>query len=233
MKNKIRVCILFLIIIFTAGCSVEYDLTVNEDYSVSEKVIASENTNKMESITRQKGDKAVNYLYNMFKRKDSTDKVNTVKKEDVTTSTVSTYHSDIIEYSNNFKSDVFEKVNVQKNNGEVLITANQSIPLSKNTNYSLIYDDITIKIKVPFIVSEHNADKVVGNTYIWNINKNSNLKNIKLKYDEGSKVNSLNIKINEKTYNINYEIIIISGIIVLLLIIIFIVVVKNKKNNSF
>ena len=231
MKNKLKMMILFIIIIMTSGCSVEYNLIINEDYSVSEKVIALENTKKMESLTRLKGDSAITYLYNTFKRDGEKINLSSNVESKNTKVTATTSHSSIEEYMSKFKSDVFKKVIVQKNNGVVTFTADQTEKLSSDEDYSLIYDDITVNIYVPFKVIEHNADSVNGNTYSWTIKKDNNLKNIKILYDEGSKKNNVNIKINNKTYNINYVIIVISGIIVLLLVITLIVYIKNKKNN--
>ena len=232
MKNRIKLCLLFIIVIMTAGCSVEYDLTINQDYSINEKAKATENTKKLESLTRLKGDNAVEYIYKNYKRSKDIF-INSITSGDKTIATATTSYDDIISYSNDFKSDIFKKVNVQKNGSLVTLTSDQSIPITKNKSYSLIYDEVTIKIHVPFKVSEHNADSVLGDTYIWKINDKNNYKKIKLTYDEESIKNKLNLKINNKTYNINYAFVVVSGIILVLLIIVVIVVVKNKKNNSF
>ena len=231
MNLKKFICCFFIIILLT-GCSVKYDLTINNDFSVSEKVIASEQTKKLESLTRLKGDSAVEYIYKNYKR-DKNIFMNTYTKQDSTITTATTSYNNISDYSNDFKSDIFKKINVKKDGTFVTLTANQSNPLTKNTSYSYIYDDITIKIKVPFKVIENNADSVVNDIYTWKIDTKNNYKNIKLKYDEGSLKDKINLKINEKTYNINYAFVVISGIILLLLIITSVVVVKNKKNNSF
>ena len=231
MKKKIKYLLLFIIILITSGCSVEYNLYINEDNSITEKVIASENTKKLESLTRSKGSSAVTYIYNMYKRNDDKIDLTTIEEAKNTKVSARTSHNDILEYSEKFKSDVFNRVYIQKNNNIVTFTSKQSEKLTDDDNYSLIYDDITIKIYIPFKVIEHNANSVQGNMYIWKINKNEDLKEIKFSYDEGSKKNNLNIRLNNKTYNINYVFIAISGIIVVLLIIILTVCIKNKKNN--
>lgn len=232
MKNIIKITMLCLIFILT-GCSVEYNLTINDDYSISEKVVASEQTKRMESLTRLKSDSAISYLYNMYKRDNEKINLNKDIGSKNTTVVATTSHSSIEEYSEKFTSDIIKKINIEKDNDIVLLTANQSLSIDNNTDYSLIYDDIKINIYIPFKVIENNADQVSGNTYTWIIDKKSGLKNIRIKYNEGSKQNNVNIKINNKTYNISYAIITISGIIVLLLIIILVVYTKNKKNNSF
>ena len=225
--------ILFLCLIFIlSGCSVEYNLTINEDGSISEKVVAQEITNRMESSTRLKGEQAVNYLFNMFKRSDSNIKLAS-KNDDLNTyATVTNSLKSLEEYQNNFTSDVFDSVEIENDNGLVTIIFKQTQKLGGNSSRELIYDDITVNITIPYVVKKHNASKVDGNTYTWEIKKNQNLKKIKISYEEGSKKDSINIKINNKTYNINYGLVVISGIIVVLLVIVLVVFIKNKKNNA-
>ena len=230
--KKIKTFALFCLIFILCGCSVEYNLTINDDGSVSEKVVASENTNRMQSNTGLKGKQAVNYLYNMFKRNDDNIRLTSRSNNSTTYATVTNSLKNLDEYENNFSSDVFENVSVEKKDGIVTITFNQTNKLGGNSSRQLIYDDITANITVPYIVVDNNADSVSGDTYTWHIKKDEDLKTLKLSYEDGSKIDSLNIKINNKTYNINYGLIAVSGIIIVLLIIVLIVYIKNKKNNS-
>ena len=231
--KKIKLILFICMIFVLTGCSLEYNLTINEDNSINEKVVASEKTNKMKTLTRLNEDESVNYLFNMFKRNNEKINISSKSESGLTTATATTNHESIEDYSNKFTSDVFEKAIVTKNDGIVTLTINQSEMLSKSSSNSLIYDDIKVNIIVPFKVIDHNADKTHGDTYTWQINKDEDLKNIKISYDENKMRNSLNLKLNEKTYNINYGIIVISVIIVLLLISLLVVYKKNKKNNSF
>ncbi len=230
MKIIKKIIIVFIIFI-VSGCSVKYNLTINQDGSVNETVVAQENTKKMESMTRLKGDNAVNYLYKMFNRGDSNISISSVSDTYNTTATAVKIHNSIDEYASNFKSDVFDNINLTKENDNINIETNQSKLLGNNSNYSLLYDEIEVNIKVPYEVVSNNADKVSGSTYSWNINKNTGLKNIKLSYIEGNKKNNINIKLNDKTFNISYVVISISGIILVLLILVLMVYRKNRKNN--
>ena len=226
--------ILFVFIIFIlSGCSVEYNLYVNEDKTVSEKVIAEEKTNKLESLTRTKGDQAITYIYNMYKREGEDINLSNQSSKDTTKVLATAYHNNIEEYASKFTSDVIKKADVTKSDGVVTLLLNQSQKLNNDESYSLIYDNIKVNINIPFKVIEHNADTVTGNTYTWNISRNSDLKNIKISYDEEKIKNKTSIKINNKTFNINYGIIAGSVIIVLVLLIILFVYVNNKKHNKF
>ena len=133
MKNIKRIICFFIILILT-GCSLEYNLTINEDYSVTEKVVAKENTKKMESLTRSKGDNAITYLYNMFKRDNEKLDLNKTVDKNNTTVTVVKTHSNVEEYAYDFKSDVVKNVNYQKKDNLVTLSFNQTIPLKNDTD---------------------------------------------------------------------------------------------------
>ena len=112
-----------------------------------------------------------------------------------------------------------------------MLYAKQKTKLTNDSNYSLIYDDVHIKIKIPYKVIENNADEVIGDTYIWNLSKNDDLKTVKISYLDNNKNNNMNIKINNKIYSISYYITIIGLLALIIIFIIIIVYRKNKKNN--
>lgn len=229
--NKLKKILITFIILITSGCSVEYNLNINEDNSVSETVVASEVTTKMESLTRLKGDIAVNYLFKMFNRNDDLISVTSTSDTYNTYATAKRVYNDIDEYKDSFKSDLFSNINVSKSDNTVMIYAKQKTKLTNDSSYSLIYDDVHIKIKIPYKVIENNADEVIGDTYIWNLSKNDNLKTVKISYLDNNKNNNMNIKINNKIYSISYYITIIGLLALIIIFIIIIVYRKNKKNN--
>ena len=155
--KKIKIFIFLCLILLLSGCSVEYDLTLNDDLTVSEKV---------------------NYLYDMFKRNGEDITLTSREDEYNTYATAITSHDDINDYASKFSSDVFDNINVTKDGNIITFSAEQKELLSSDTNYSLLYDDITVNITIPFEVTSNNADKVNGNTYTWNIKKDSDYKTI-------------------------------------------------------
>lgn len=229
--KKLRLFIFLLLIILMSGCSVEYDLTLNEDMTVNEKIIAIEKTKRMEALTKQKGKQAINYLYDMFKRNGEDFNLTSREDEYNTYATAITSHDDINDYSEKFYSDVFKEVNITKENNITNFKAIQTELLSSDSNYSLLYNDITINITIPFKVVSNNADKIRGNTYTWNINKSEDYKTIEFSYKEGNKEDKININVNDETYNIPYGIIISISFIIIIGFIILFVYIKNKKNN--
>ena len=98
--------------------------------------------------------------------------------------------------------------------------------------YYYFADNVNIEIKTNHVVIENNADQVVDNTYIWNINnENADSKKIYIKFGE---VNERNFF--EKILDFikeNKTMVIIVGIVVLggTVTVIYIVIV-SKKNNE-
>lgn len=229
--KKIKIFIFLCLVLLLSGCSVEYDLTLNDDLTVSEKVVATEKTKRMEALTKQKGKQAINYLYDMFKR-NGEDITLTSREDDYNTyGTAITSHEDINDYASKFSSDVFDNVNITKNGNIITFSAQQKELLSSDTNYSLLYDDITVNITIPFKVTSNNADKVNGNTYTWNIKKENDYRTIEFSYKEGNKNDEVNINVNNETYNIHYGVIILISFVIIIGSIVLFVYIKNKKNN--
>lgn len=223
--------LILLFILFLTGCSVEYNLQINEDDTISEYLTASEKTDRLESMTRLKDKQATSYLYNMFKRDNENININYTQKDNYTYAYANTSHDSLQEYATKFKSDIFDKVTVEKNDSIVSFYSVQSKLINNNSSYSLLYDDITINIKIPFKVIENNADSVKNDIYTWKISESDKLKEIKFSYEENSLKEKLNIKVNNKTYNINYWVIFTGVLVFIILFIIIFIFIKNKKNN--
>lgn len=222
---------LLIFVFLLSGCSVEYNLVINEDSSINEEVIASENTNRLEAKTRLKGTQACNYLYNMYKRENENISIDYTEDGSTTYGTARTIHNDIDDYASKFSSDIFENVELMKNDDEITITAVQKDELENDSSTSYIYDDIKVNITIPFVVIQNNADSISGNTYTWLIKKDENRKTIELTYNDKVLPNSANIEINNNKYNLKYEYFIIGGIVLIVLVIVIIIFIKNKKNN--
>ena len=229
--KKLKITLFIIIIFLLSGCSVNYTLEINEDNTINENVEASEITNRLKSYTRLDEEAAVNYLFNIYKRDNEDIKLSHRSDNNKTYAVAYTSHTSIDDSASKFKSDIFNKVSISRNNNVVTLTTKLDKMLNSGESYSTIYDDVTINIKLPYKVLENNADRVNKNVYTWTINENTKEKNIMLSYKENVMKDTVNLKINNKTYNINYGFIVIGGIILLVLIIILVVVIKNKKNN--
>ena len=230
MKN-IKKIIFFSFILFLTGCSVDYKLTINKDSTINEKVVAKENTNRMKSKTNLDEKQSVTFLTNIYNRNKLDIKTSTKSDNYNTEVTAFLSYDSIEKYRDNFSSDVIKKVKVTRDGDIVTLIAKQNVKLDSNASRSLIYDDITVQIEVPFVVIDNNADQVDGNIYIWYIKKDKDIKTIRIKYKDKEIKNSIKINVKNKDINIKYEVI-FSAVIVLFLGFIFIILnYKNKKNN--
>lgn len=230
--KRIKLVIIGFLILLTSGCTVDYNLNINEDLSVSEIVEAKESTNKMQSKTNLKGEQAVKYLFEMFKREGEEINLSSKEENEETIATATTSHNSLETYSSKFSSDVFEEVSATKKDNEVTLVAIQSKLLGGNGLRTLVYDEININLNVPFTVIESNADKINGTVYTWNIKESDKLKTIKIVFDTKKQKNAANINIGKEVLNIKYEYIGLGIVIVVISAIVIFVAVKNKRNNS-
>lgn len=229
--KKIKIIFIVLIMFLLCGCSVEYNLDIFSDATIKETVIAEEKTNRMKINTGLDETSSVEYLYDMFKREGYDTHIKTKTDGDKTISTVFGYYDSIEEYSENFKSDLFEKADVVTKDDIVTLTMNQSEKLTDDTSSSLVYDSVTINIILPFKVVSNNADKVKNDTYTWYITKDEDLKNISISYDKSVNKNEKTIKIGKSSIRVKLKYIVIGVLSILILSIVLIIYRNNKKNN--
>lgn len=231
LKNKLRIIFIFIFIIVTSGCSVQYNISINEDLSVNENVIATEKTNRLESRTKLKGSQAVNYLFNMFSKDKDKYLFNYDDDGSDTTANASATYNSIEDYAKDFSNDIFDDIIITRDEDYVTINANQKVALGGNSPTTPIYDSIDVTIEVPFKVVDNNAKTVNGNKYTWEIRKNENLSDIKLTYIEEDIKDEINISVNDKKYSFEYSYIVIAAIGIIILIAVMIILIKSKKNN--
>lgn len=231
-KNKI--ILLILVIFLFSGCSVKYNLSINEDLSVNESITASEESNSLKTKTGQDPKVAANSLYNLYKIEGIKYNVSTTSNDTSTITNVSTSFNSLDEYVEYFKSDIIKEANITKKNSYITLEYKQDVPLTEYASRSLIYDAIEVSIEVPFKVTKHNADRVKGNTYTWDIKKDGELKDIKITFnkDETEVSKRLNI-LGFFEINVQYSVLLVVGLVVIILAIIGIVYRNNKKNNEF
>lgn len=233
MKNK-KIILLILVMLVFSGCSVKYNLNINEDLSVNEKIIASENTTSLKIKTGQEPKVAANSLYDSYKIKGVKYNISTTSNNRETTSNVSTSFKSLDDYVDYFESDIIKEVNITEKDGYITLEYKQDVPLTEYSSRSLVYDSIEVNLIIPFKVTENNADKVNGNTYTWNIKKDGKLKDIKITFNKNETNSSK--KINFFGFfeiNVKYSVLFICGIVLLIILILLVVYTKNKKNNRF
>lgn len=232
MKN-IKYLFLLLIVVLLSGCSVKYDLNIDNDLSVTEKIEASEREDVIKAKTGVNSDKVVNYLYDIFKRENIEPSISSKIESDNLIGYATVSHDSIDDYVDNFSSDIFEKASLSKSDNIYSLTFKQTEKLSSELSTSPIYDKVTVNITLPFKVVENNADKVYKNTYTWEIKSEEELRKIKIKFDISNKDNTKTFNLGFLKVNVNYGILVTIGLLLIISGIIFLVYLNNKKNNKF
>ena len=230
--KRIRNIIVILTLFLLSGCSIEYNLTINSDFSVNEKVVAKENTNRMKNNTGLKEENAVTYLYDIYKRDGYKTSISTISSEGNTISTVMGSYKTLDDYVDNFSTDIVNEANLTKKGNIVTLTFEQDDVLSSSDSRGLIYDEITVNIKLPFKVISNNADSHKKDVYTWNIKKDEKPKKIIISYDETINKTKKTFNIGAFKFSVRTEIIAITTLFLIAGFIAIVVYRNNKKNNK-
>lgn len=229
--KKIKIILLMLVVILFSGCTVNYDLYINNDLSVNEKIIASDSAKNIKMKTRQEPKVAADSLFKIYKNENVNYSFSTIEDEYTITSTAIAAYDTLDEYKNKFKSNIVKEVIMTKKDNIITLEFNQDEPISSNSSKSLVYDEIKVNINVPFTVTDNNADEINGNTYTWNIKKDQKLKKIKISFNTKETKTSKIFNFGFLQVNVKYYVLVILGFAILIGLIILIVYLNNKKNN--
>lgn len=230
MKN-IKYLFLLLVIVLFTGCSVKYDLNIDKDLSVTEKIDATEKETLVKANTGMNTDKAVDYLYDIYKRDNVEPSISKKIKDQSLIATISANYETIDDYVDNFSSDLFN-VKLSKSGNLYTLTFKQKEKLSSTSSVSPIYDNVSINISLPYKVTNTNADKMYRNTYTWNLKKDQELTNLKITFDISKKDNSKFLDFGIFKINVKYNVLVMIAIFIIIAVITSIVYYNNKKNNK-
>lgn len=214
--KKIKILIfLFALMLFT-GCSGNYDVKINNDLSVSEKLnLYVENNSDMYKKTVQ-----------IFEE-------NKIKREKYDVRIVNNQIN--IKYREKFNSiddyilnskiyhQLYNDINYNRDNKTVDIYANEPLKIndSFNISNSIDIDSLKINITNPFKTIVSNEDEINGDTYTWNINK-----------DTPKKAISMQFTLNNKGISIGNIITIV--VLMTSIILLAVIITKNsRKTNKF
>ena len=230
MKN-IKYLFLLLVIVLFTGCSVKYDLNIDKDLSVTEKIDATEKETIVKANTGMNTDKAVDYLYDIYKRDNVEPSISKKIKDQSLIATISANYETIDDYVDNFSSDLFN-VELSKSGNLYTLTFKQKEKLSSTSSVSPIYDNVSINIYLPYKVTNTNADKMYRKTYTWNLKKDQELTNLKITFDISKKDNSKFLDFGIFKINVKYNVLVMIAIFIIIAVITSIVYYNNKKNNK-
>ncbi len=226
-----KVIILLLLVFLITGCDVRTNITINKDLVVKEEVRMTGTSDFFATYYKNLPITVVNDMLNTANRKEILTnngykyEINQDERYPAVIATKS--YSSIKEFTEKtiFKEQYFTNFETSTKDNLVTINANGFKKYDQNPEYYAI-DKCSIRIKVPFIVTESNADSYDAktNTYIWNIELETKDKEIKITFDKNK------IYVYNLVMYISIIVLIILGII--LGIVIKKLVLKSKKNNK-
>lgn len=231
--KKIKYLFLLLVIVLFTGCTVKYDLNIDDDLSVTESVKASDREDNVKTNTGMPSNKAVNYLFNIYKRDGISPNISSRIENGDIIGESSVSHKTIDDYADNFTSDIFEKATLSKSGSLYTLTFKQTEKLSNTSSIVPIYDNVEVTITLPFKVKEHNADRAYGNTYTWRLKENQELRNLKITFDTAKKNDYFVLNLGLFKINIKYGMLVLILFLLVISAVTYIVYKNNKKNNKF
>lgn len=237
MKNIFKVIALSLTIMIMSGCSAYCDVKMNYDGAVTEKIDVVNSNDKLKY-----GNKDIQYSLDLYLKKYDTalklggyDTESHVGKKESGV-TISRDYDNICKFIQNtiFSQYVYKKFECNENDDDYEINSvGEAIRNTDKYDAWLSPDSIVLKMTFPFSLSEQNADKISGNTYIWKFNsKTDKSKNV---YFKISKESLLKSKLEHEAYLKRQRLIKIAfavlGIVVLVSMTLF--VSSKLRNNKY
>ena len=233
MKLKKSIILLLMMFLVTGCASVDYELNIDKDLMVTENVNISATKEYFDSFY-------MNFPITIVTENYNSEWINPLKENNYSTEIkknnipypsvfASKKYSDLKEYSSNmvFKNQVFTDINVLEKDNLITLKTIDFLPYTEDeTDTRFPISKLKVDIKVPFVVTNNNADSINRrtNTYTWNINKETDEKEINITFDK------------TRTYVYNLSWYISLGIIIIIVIVAVILIIravrKNKLNNG-
>lgn len=193
--KKSLLFILLLSLLFCAGCTADYTITIDKDGKVEERLNAKEDESFFENYPHSSKGLVISYMIEPYidelnAKNYSID--NNVTKQGGGVIITKTYDSieDYVENSIIYRQFTNEIKLEKKGNGLTILTTGKFSHSEQNQELIPV-DNAIISIEIPFMVSDNNADSIDDNMYSWKFTeKDVDTREIKLTYD----IKKLNIK---------------------------------------
>lgn len=221
--------LLIFLVLFLTGCTAQYDLTINAENIVEDVTVSL----PKEILER---DMLTPYLSSnnnlVYPGSEFNDVYSTSLDEDNNNYYLSyNYTHDYDKFSQSlFLNRCYENVSVVNNDNQIVLSTSDTFMCLNMMDDGFYLDSADIRIQTDMEVVNNNADKVVGNTYIWNIDSdNYNNKSINIQIKKP--VNVMEVVSDNETFYLMLFIVI--AILVVALLVYVFVRSKAKRNNSF
>lgn len=236
-----RVVLLLAFILCLSGCTVDYNLTIENETFTENADVYTVNVSELDEPQEDYYDRSYRTLFSMIREMPIG-----IYYDDETTE----YQRTLIDEDNRYGASfthTFNISDISRSNALSKCYNPSDIRISQNnTTYTLqttsacqmfefeeILKEINIKIKTNHHVESNNADKVDGNTYIWTINReNYQDKLINITYDTSKEIEDTNVNsTGSKLLNwIVDNLAIVGGIIIVLTFLVVIIIIDGKRN---
>lgn len=194
MKYKLKILILFLVLLLSTGCSVDYNLTIDELNAIEDFSLYVDNNSSNTAMINDMYQRQTESFFNQ----DTDDSEYYEVKKGLTKDKKSLFLNFRYNYplkklqNSNAISECFYNKSVTKDQEYITLNTSKGFDcIYKDTDLQI--EDLTINIKTNLKVVETNSDKVKKNTYTWHIDKdNYQEKNIymKISYTEENREKS-------------------------------------------
>lgn len=226
MKKYLLLIIMMLFI--CTGCGVTYTVEINDDMSAKEQLMALENNEFFSQYEHSSKGRVIgfllepyleqlnnnNYVANAYIPPTNSGGGALVDKKYKTVEDL---------FKNTILTSVYtDKVEYEEKGNKVTIKAKGNFSHSTQDQSRIPVDTAKIKIKLPFKVSDSNADKVSGDTYVWEFNENSKERELYITFDK--------TKIDTPTNSFPFILIGIAVIMVIVGFVVYNIVMKRREN---
>lgn len=241
LQLQIKRGVLLIGLIMLTGCEATYTLTINKD-TINEKIEILDNVSDTRTVT----DVMENYKkkYPVYNSDEIVDDEELYQINPDLTYYNQTYSIDSNGYHLNYeytypidKYITANSVNYSYDYKDIVYQNNQ-LKLSTGCpnnylRYRDIFTNLTVNIITDYVVTNNNADSVIGNHYIWYFNKENNYEK-RINFEVDLTKTQSEVDKEEKTKEKKNSFLIPVLIVSLLVysIIIFVIITKRKKNED-
>lgn len=228
-------------IIFLSGCEANYTITIDKD-TINEKIEVLDKVSDTRTVT----DIMDNYKkkYPVYNNDEIVDDSELYQYNPELTYYNQSYNIDSngyhLYYEYTYPIDQYiaaNSINYSYDYKDIIYQNNKlKLETSSPNNYLKyrdIFTNLTVNIITDYVVTNNNADNVIGNRYIWYFNKDNNYeKRINFEVDLTKTQSEVDKEKEQKAKKNSLLIPVLIGALLVYVIIIFIIMTKKRKNEG-
>ena len=221
-----KISILLITLFFLSGCSIKYEIAINENLSVDEELVILEYNSVIISNERYMGglstdtkidvDAAIKSLVNYHREKNPSYLFSPLKEDNKSGMKVVKNYTDISFLSNSFiPKELYKGLLIDTNSNIVKLSSilPNKIDDLFNADSDITYDfeKFYVSISLPFVVTKTNAEVIdkKNNIYLWSYDYGMTNKEVILEFDRTKKFSYEEMRSNYIAKIITYVIVVI------------------------